>query len=222
MSVWSFIAQSGWVVKIVLLILLFASISSWALILQYRMRFSRLRREARRFERRFFSNTPLNTLHQEFHQNKTSQYGLGYLFITGYEQYQDLAHAPAKEALKAAKTSIRIARERELDNLSERLTFLATVGSISPYIGLFGTVWGIIAAFQSLSQVKQATIAMVAPGISEALVATAIGLFAAIPAVIAYNSFSSQLDQLEQRFRLFEDELINLLHNDALRQGIPA
>lgn len=217
-SIWSFIIHAGPVVKCVMLILFFASITSWTLIFQ-RHRLLRLRRkEAKQFEKRFWSGIDLNQLNQSLEHERSPLTGLAHIFHAGFSDYLKAIKKPntsLKAVLTSCQRSMRIAESQELDHLEKNLSFLATVGSNSVYIGLFGTVWGIISAFRGLSLVEQATIAMVAPGISEALIATAIGLIAAIPAVIAYNFFSSQIERLENSYQIFQQEFLSILEHQG-------
>lgn len=202
-SLWSFIIDAGPLVKTVLCILLCASIGSWAVIVQRVRLFKRCFSRMSQFEQTFWSGSDLNKLYQHLSQmQKTS--GLSALFIAGFKEFRRFGD------IEAARRAMRIVQSREMAGLEQHLPFLATVGSISPYVGLFGTVWGIMTSFRALGAVQQVSIAMVAPGISEALIATAIGLFAAIPAVIAYNRFSDQLDRYMQRMEVFQEELTNI------------
>ncbi len=213
-SIWSFVLNASAVVKCVMLLLLAASLASWTIIFERYRLFKNAERHANAFERRFWSGTNLNSLAQSTNTaapTPETETQLETLFNAGFSAFQkNMAHAP-KGRLMATERALRVAHSQASDALEQHLSFLATVGSTSPYIGLFGTVWGIMTAFQALGSAGQATIAMVAPGISEALIATAIGLFAAIPAVIAYNRFSSQLTRINDRFERFQDELLGIL-----------
>ena len=216
-SLWSFIADAGMVVKLVMLILFAASIFSWAIIIQRSILLKQSKKEAKQFEHKFWSGINLTEL---FHQSEkaTHTQGLQQIFKSGFAEFSRLnqqGHIQAEAIMEGSQRSMRIAQAKEIDRLEKHLSFLATVGSTSPYIGLFGTVCGIMTSFQALGSVQQATIAMVAPGISEALVATAIGLFAAIPAVIAYNRFSSDLDMIQNSYATFQDEFTGILHREA-------
>lgn len=212
-SIWNYIADAGFVVKIVMLILLLASISSWTLIFQRFSLLKRVQKQIQGFEKEFWSGASLPDLFQKTSKNSK---GIVAVFRAGYNEYQLLSKTAqsAPEIMSGIKRAMHIATRQELDKLEQNVSFLATVGSTSPYIGLFGTVWGIMTAFSALGTVQQASIAMVAPGISEALVATAIGLFAAIPAVIAYNRFSTQLTRIDDRYELFQEEFISLLQRE--------
>ena len=173
-------------------------------------------RRADNFEERFWSGTSLANLYQELSESEAA--GMERLFEAGFSEFtrmQEQRKTSADRAVEGAERAMRISLTRETDQLEHHLSFLATVGSTSPYIGLFGTVWGIMTSFHALANVNQATIAMVAPGISEALIATAMGLFAAIPAVIAYNKYSNQVERLELRYENFKEEFSSILHRQA-------
>lgn len=216
-SIWSFIADAGLVVKMVMLILLLASICSWAIIFQRTVLLKRSKSEAKQFEHKFWSGITLNDLFLQT-EKQSSTAGLQQIFKSGFSEFNRLyqqGHVSPDAVMEGSQRAMRIAQAKEVDRLEKHLSFLATVGSTSPYIGLFGTVWGIMTSFKALGAVQQATIAMVAPGISEALIATAIGLFAAIPAVIAYNRFSSDLDMLQNSYATFQDEFSSILHREA-------
>ena len=207
------------IVQLVLLLLMIASLMSWAVIFDRGRALRQARRAADTFERRFWSGGDLATLYRDLGQEDKGSLGLPGIFRAGFKEYARLRKLAREDdhmaVLLGAERSMRVALSRELDRLEANLAFLATVGSISPYIGLFGTVWGIIHAFHSLANVEQATLALVAPGISEALVATAVGLFAAIPAVIAYNRYANEVQRLNNRYEEFMEEFSTLLQ----RQG---
>ncbi|MDJ0657314.1 MAG: protein TolQ [Xanthomonadales bacterium] len=205
-------------VKAVMLILLGASIASWIIIFRRRQIISRARKRADEFEERFWSGVDLAALFREISGERAQVSGMESIFEAGFREFARLRQGRRQDAtrlLEGSERAMRVALARELDRLEQHLSFLATVGSTSPYVGLFGTVWGIMISFQALSSVNQATIAMVAPGISEALVATAMGLFAAIPAVVAYNKFSSEVERLEGRYDTFKEEFSTILHRQA-------
>ena len=217
-SLWSFVLNAGLVVKIVMIILFTASIASWAIIFQRTRLMKQTRREARRFEQLFWSGIDLTHLHDQLVEKKDQLSGMANIFYSGFTEYGRLRQQPGitpDAVMEGTQRAMRVAQTRETEELEKNLAFLATVGSTSPYIGLFGTVWGIMTSFRALGTVQQATIAMVAPGISEALIATAIGLFAAIPAVIAYNRFSNELSRLSQNYEIFQEELSTILHRKA-------
>lgn len=215
-SLWSFILHASFVVKAVLIILLCASIASWTIIFQRSKIIKQRRLSAKEFIKRFWSGVDLNQLYSQLDRNKESLKGLSHIFYAGFREYHRLQKQPGitpEAVIKGTERAMRIADANESESLEKHLSFLATVGSTSPYVGLFGTVWGIMTAFQALGGVQQATIAMVAPGISEALIATAIGLFAAIPAVVAYNRFNNSLSTLMNQYQTFQEELVSVLQH---------
>ena len=213
------ILQASLVVQIVLGILLAASLSSWAIIFRKRMVVNRARRDADRFENSFWSGGDLSTLYRSVEaRGKTS--GMESIFEFGFREFARLraqGGVAADMLLEGSRRAMRVAQLKEIERLEQSLATLATVGSTSPYVGLFGTVWGIMNAFSSLGNVQQATLAMVAPGISEALVTTAMGLFAAIPAVVAYNRYADLVSRLETRYDGFMEELSTILQRYAGR-----
>lgn len=220
LSITHLIFQASFVVQAILLLLLLVSVISWAVILGKRRLLARTSGDATHFEERFWSGGTVADLYKVVQRNKEDE-GLVSIFRAGYEEFtrhQQLGKIAADDALASVQRSMRVAQAREVERLEGGLAFLATVGSTSPYVGLLGTVWGIMTAFIAIGNVKQATIAMVAPGIAEALIATAMGLFAAIPAVIAYNFFTNQVDRLENRFNTFSEELTGILER-GLRQS---
>jgi len=218
LSILRLIVQASVPVQFVIGLLLLASLTSWAIIFSKRSGINRARREADRFESRFWSGDDLAQLYRaiEAHGGAT---GMAGIFEFGFREFARLrqSSADAEQLLEGSRRAMRVAQLKEIDRLEHNLATLATVGSTSPYVGLFGTVWGIMSAFSSLGNVQQATLAMVAPGISEALVATAIGLFAAIPAVVAYNRFADQVTRLEMRFDAFIEEFSTILQRHAAR-----
>lgn len=217
-TLWTFIIHASFVVKIVMLVLLFASIASWAIIIQRIFLLKQTRREIKKFRAHFWSGIDLSNLFNQLSANKNHLTGLSSIFHAGFAEFTRLReqfNLSPQAMMEGTQRAMRIAQTRETENLEQHLSFLATVGSTSPYIGLFGTVWGIMTSFRALGTVQQATIAMVAPGISEALIATAMGLFAAIPAVIAYNRFSSELEHITQSYDTFQEEFSNLLHRQV-------
>jgi biopolymer transport protein TolQ len=212
------IRHASWVVKFVLLLLLAASFTSWWIIFIKLFDLRKERREAEVFEREFWSGG-----FQEIVKRVSSAHrgcSMEEVFRAGYRELNKLKHqagvAP-DSMVESVRRAMRATYQREMDRLEANLPFLATVGSVSPYVGLFGTVWGIMNAFRGLSNVAQTTLAQVAPGIAEALIATAIGLFAAIPAVIAYNNYTHELDRLANRFDVFMEEFSNLLQREAYK-----
>jgi len=205
-------------VKIVMLLLLAASIASWYIILYKSRVLNRVAKQAHSFEERFWSGADLAALFRDITHAGKQPDGMEGVFEAGFREFARLRQRRNMDAqimLEGAQRAMRVALNREMDRLEHRIPFLATVGSISPYVGLLGTVWGIMIAFHGLASVKEATIAMVAPGISEALIATAMGLFAAIPAVIGYNRFSNQVDRLQGRFDTFMEEFSAILQRQA-------
>jgi len=210
--------DAGFVVKMVMLLLLAASIASWTLIFQRGRFLKKTRQLAKLFEKRFYSGIELSQLYAEVSSKRRAQNSLATIFHAGFKEYNHL-HNQSKiqinTLIESVQRSMGIAYMRETEKLESHLPFLASVGSTSPYVGLFGTVWGIMTAFQALGNVQQATIAMVAPGISEALIATAMGLFAAIPAVLAYNRYSSQVERLQNQFTAFQETFSNILLRKA-------
>ncbi len=215
-SLFVYFTDAGMVVKTVMLLLMLASIASWTVIVQRWMFLSAAQKQLRLFENQFWSGTDLSQLHTSLErQNPT---GLASIFYAGFSEFlrsKGDAEADPRSSLEAIQRAMRIAYAREADKLEIHLSFLASVGSISPYVGLFGTVWGIMSSFHALGGAQQATIAMVAPGISEALIATAMGLFAAIPAVLAYNRYSSLVDTVMQSYETFQEEFTNIIHRQA-------
>ncbi|NKN34544.1 protein TolQ [Marichromatium bheemlicum] len=218
LSLLTLVMQASLVVQLVLLILVLASVVSWTMIIDRARVLGRARKLADAFEERFWSGGDLSTLYKELGQDGRGARGLAVIFRAGFKEYVRMRKAAGTDpmtVLQATERAMRVALSRELDRLESNLAFLATVGSISPYVGLFGTVWGIMQAFHALGNVEQATLALVAPGISEALIATAIGLFAAIPAVVAYNRYTDQVERLSNRYEEFMEEFSTLLQ----RQG---
>ena len=212
------VIHASWVVKFILLILLGASFTSWWMIFIKWFALRRERGQADSFERDFWSGGYQQIVKRVSNPRRAGS--MEEVFRSGYRELSKLKHQPGlapDSIVESVRRAMRASYQREMDALESHLPFLATVGSVSPYIGLFGTVWGIMNAFQGLSNVAQTTLDQVAPGIAEALIATAIGLFAAIPAVIAYNNFSHQLDRLANRFDVFMEEFSNLLQREAYK-----
>jgi biopolymer transport protein TolQ len=212
------IVEASPVVQLVMLILLCASIVSWAIIIKKRRTLGQTRDAAESFETSFWSGGDLTALYRGIEGRKGKALGMESIFEFGFREFTRLrkqAGIDAPQLMEGARRAMKVAQLREIDRLESNLEMLATIGSISPYVGLFGTVWGIMHAFRGLANVQQATLQMVAPGISEALIATAIGLFAAIPAVVAYNRFSDQVNRLELRFDTFMEEFSTILQRHA-------
>jgi biopolymer transport protein TolQ len=205
------------VVQLVMAALLMASVMSWTLIVSKQRQLKQAKRGAIAFEDRFWSGGDAVSLYKEIQARDGDLCGMERIFQAGFSEYGRL-HKQTKNGemiLDGAQRAMRIALSREQDSIETNMSFLATVGSTSPYVGLFGTVWGIMNSFRALGNVQQATISMVAPGIAEALIATAIGLFAAIPAVIAYNRFAHDTDRLLNRYENFLEEFTSLLHRQV-------
>ena len=212
------ILNASLVVQLVMLILVVASVVSWTMIFSKRLLLKHSKSDADIFEERFWSSEDLSPLYNRITAGRYEPSGMEKIFEAGYKEFSRLQKQEGidpEAILDGSQRSMRIAMNKEVDHLETNLSFLATVGSTSPYIGLFGTVWGIMNSFQALGTVQQATISMVAPGISEALVATAMGLFAAIPAVIAYNRYSNDVERLINRYDNFLEEFSSILHRHA-------
>ena len=218
MSVYHLVANASILVQIVMLILVLASIVSWTMIMSKSRVLRLANKEAAGFEDRFWSGADLATLYEKV-SAKRSLNGMEHIFVAGFKEYIRLHKNRKVSPLSITDTALRsmkVALSREIDFLENNLSFLATVGSTSPYIGLFGTVWGIMNSFRALSGVQQATLSAVAPGIAEALIATAMGLLAAIPAVIAYNRYSNSVERLITRYDNFVEEFTGLLQRQAI------
>jgi len=218
LSVFHLITNASFVVQFVMFVLLAASVVSWTFIFNKRKEFKQSFYVTDEFEQEFWSGQDLTELYKKLATSEIELEGIEKIFLEGYKEFsrmQKMESASAEVQVESAQRVMNITMTRELDRLEETLPFLASVGSTSPYIGLFGTVWGIMNSFRALSDVKQATLANVAPGIAEALIATAIGLFAAIPAVVSYNYFSNYLNKLAGRYELFVDEFLVILQRQA-------
>jgi len=218
-SILDLFLQASFLVKVVMLILLGMSIASWAMIFKRSQALTQATKDTNTFEDKFWSGTDLSQLYQEVKKRKDSLSGTEEIFYSGFTEFARLRKSNAASPdfiMEGTGRAMRVAVAREVEELETNLPFLATVGSISPYIGLFGTVWGIMHAFIALGAVKQATLAMVAPGIAEALVATAMGLFAAIPAVMFFNRLSNKVGKLEHNFATFSEEFHSILHRQAM------
>lgn len=207
------------VAKLVLLALLAASVVSWTMIFQRVRVIRQARGDFDKFEDRFWSGIDLNKLYMDLSSRRETPRGLETVFMAGFKEFARLSKQPGANSdsiLVGSARAMRVALTREVDKLETNLPFLATVGSISPYIGLFGTVWGIMNSFINLGAQKTATLATVAPGIAEALIATAMGLFAAIPAYIAYNRFSTNVEKIETEYDNFVEEFTGILQRKAV------
>jgi len=222
LEIWTLIVNASIVVKVVMLLLLSVSFMSWMFIFQKWFSIRRAGRQTEQFEREFWGGRDLNALYQGAVNNRHSIGNLERIFEAGFREFAKLrgqkgTNTDASDMVDGARRAMRATFQREMDFLERHLAFLASTGSVSPYVGLFGTVWGIMHSFRSLANVQQATLAQVAPGIAEALIATAIGLFAAIPAVIAYNRYSHDIERLANRFESFMEEFSNILHRQAVK-----
>lgn len=218
LSLFNLMLNASTVVQIVMFILIMASVASWAYIFSKYREIRRAMETSNEFEERFWSGIDLADLYRQLAHEKYKSEGMENIFLSGFKEFARLRQQSGitpEAVIEAAQRGMRVALSRELELLDEHLPFLATVGSTSPYIGLFGTVWGIMNSFRALGAAKQATLAMVAPGISEALVATAMGLLAAIPAVMAYNRYSTDIGRLANRYEAFTEEFLSVLHRQA-------
>ncbi len=218
LSIWRLILEASFVVQLVMALLLAASVASWAMIFSKRRLLRGVRDDADQFEAAFWSGGDLGALYRALEGRKAPTTGMESIFEFGFREFSRLRLQPGidpAQLMEGSRRAMKVAQLREIDRLEGNLEMLATIGSTSPYVGLFGTVWGIMHAFTGLGNVQQATLQMVAPGIAEALVATAIGLFAAIPAVVAYNRYSHQVDRLELRFDTFMEEFSTILQRHA-------
>ncbi|OGT32978.1 MAG: protein TolQ [Gammaproteobacteria bacterium RIFCSPHIGHO2_02_FULL_39_13] len=213
-SFFDFILNASFIVKCVILILFFASVASWAIILERIRFYKRQWVNIKKFESRFWSGIAMNDLYREVTQETENDASLVRVFSAGFQEFSKLKEVGNQNqdaVMDGTQRAMQIAESDMIDQLEQPLTLLSTIGSMSPYVGLFGTVWGIMTAFQALGTMQQASIAAVAPGISEALITTALGLFAAIPASIAYNRFTQQVTRLQNRTDMFSAELTNIL-----------
>ena len=218
MSLFHLIGSASLLVQLVMLLLLLASFLSWWYIFRKLFVIREAIRQSDEFENVFWKGTDLNALFQSAAGSRHTAGSMERIFEAGFREFMKHKRQPGTDittVMDSTRRAMRATYQREMDNLESHLSFLATVGSVSPYVGLFGTVWGIMNSFRGLSNVTQATIAHVAPGIAEALIATAMVLFAAIPAVIAYNRYSSRIDRLATRFESFMEELSNVLQRQA-------
>ncbi len=212
------ILNASLVVQLVMLLLVLISLASWTVIFKKRMALRHARRNADAFEDHFWSGIDLKELFTRLRRNETDAYGLEAIFLAGFHEFaraRRRSTADPEMLVGSSQRAMRAALTREVDDLDTHLPMLATVGSVSPYIGLFGTVWGIMNAFQALGGVQQVTLGQVAPGIAEALIATALGLLAAIPAVVAYNRASNDVERLVSRYETFIDEFANILQRQV-------
>lgn len=209
---------AGPVVQAVMLILLAGSVASWMLIFQRWWFLTSMQLAAKKFEEKFWSGAELARLFADIDNHPEKKIGLAHIFHSGFKEYMRIRQYTTQPSVlvEGVQRSMRIAQAREADKLETHLSVLASIGSTSPFIALFGTVWGIMTTFQALGQVQQATIATVAPGISEALVATALGLFTAVPAVLAYNRFTNDVNRLQNQSETFQEEFSNILYRQCI------
>ena len=227
LTIWGLVMGASIPVKLVMLALLLLSVFSWVIIVQKWLVLSDALRELTGFERRFWSGMDLSQLFREGsnrQKGNTAMIGMENLFRSGFKEFTRLRQQPGIESdavMEGAQRAMRVAMSREEKVLEKHLDLLATVASVSPYVGLFGTVWGIMTSFLDIAQESQPSLAVVAPGIAEALIATAMGLFAAIPAVLAYNRYSSQVDSVIHSYHTFQDEFSSILHRQAHSKRAP-
>ncbi len=217
LSIFELIANASALVQLVMASLVLASLTSWVMIFQRWLYLRRISVELEEFEDHFWSGIDLRELYREL-DGEEDLTGIETMFVSGFKEYTRLSEqsgADTDSIMQGVQRAMRVSLNREEEKLETHLAFLATVGSTSPYVGLFGTVWGIMNSFRSLANMSQATLATVAPGISEALVATAMGLFAAIPAVIGYNRFSAKVEVLMKRYETFSEEFAAILYRAA-------
>ncbi|NIB42001.1 protein TolQ [Pseudomaricurvus alkylphenolicus] len=218
LSIFSLIINASLLVQLVMLVLFLASIISWVMIVQRGRYQSRAKSQFEEFENTFWSGIDLNQLYRQGNKGNQGVDGVENVFRAGFKEFSRLRQQGASDpdaVMEGTQRAMRVALAREEEKLEANLSFLASVASVSPYIGLFGTVWGIMNSFRGLANVHQATLATVAPGISEALVATAMGLFAAIPAVLAYNRFSHRAEVLINGYQTFAEEFSSILHRQV-------
>jgi biopolymer transport protein TolQ len=220
LSIVRLVLDASPVVQAVMGLLLLASLMSWTIIFRKRSLLSKAHDEAETFESSFWKGGDLTALYRQI-EGRGGATGMSSIFEFGFREFARLKQSgiPPEQLLEGSRRAMRVGQLKELERLEESLANLATIGSTSPYVGLFGTVWGIMSSFVALGGVQQATLAMVAPGIAEALIATAIGLFAAIPAVIAYNRYADQVSRLELRYDAFMEEFSTILQRYAGRGG---
>ena len=214
LPLWTLVTNASLVVQFVMAMLLVISMVSWAMIFERYFALKRIEAEIDDFEERFWSGTDLRKLFASVEAQAERITGIESVFVAGFKEFSRnrQTSGDADAMMQAIQRALRVAMAREEGRLSRNLSFLATTGSTSPYVGLFGTVWGVMNSFRGLAVVGQATLQAVAPGISEALIATAMGLFAAIPAVIGYNRYSARVDTLMTRYEVYADELTTILH----------
>jgi biopolymer transport protein TolQ len=220
LSIISLVQHASLTVQIVMGILMLTSLLSWTYIVSKWFTIKRAKAQTENFEKDFWASNDLSGMFQSARNNRHQTGALERMFEAGMGEFLKMrgrTNTDTQTAVDAARRAMQASYQREMDEIEAHLPFLASVGSVSPYIGLFGTVWGIMHAFIGLGNVQQATLASVAPGIAEALIATAIGLFAAIPAVLAYNKYATQIDRLAIRFESFMEEFSNILQRQRLK-----
>ncbi len=218
LSILDLFLNASFIVQLIMLSLVALSFVSWGMIVDRYRTLKLASASSQQFEDKFWSGIDLSKLYNELGARRIAAAGMELVFMAGYREFVRLRNqkgATPGAVMEGAHRAMRVAHSREIDKLETNLSFLATVGSVTPYVGLFGTVWGIMNSFIALGSVKQATLAMVAPGIAEALIATAMGLFAAIPAVIAYNKFNHSVQKIENQYDNFVEEFSGLLHRRA-------
>lgn len=218
MSLAHLVLSASPVVQLIMLLLLLMSLASWTIIFKKRLVLAQAKRDAIGFEDEFWSGIDLTVLYSRLNKKEEDVYGMEAIFLSGFQEFLRLrnqTHLDPEVVVSGAQRAMRATMNGEYEELDLHLPMLATVGSTSPYVGLFGTVWGIMNSFRSLGAVQQATLTQVAPGIAEALIATALGLFAAIPAVIAYNRYSTEVERLLSRYETFIDEFSNILQRQS-------
>jgi biopolymer transport protein TolQ len=218
LSLVELVLNASVLVQLVMLVLVVVSVMSWTMIFLKRSTIKRARKAANSFEEQFWSGKDLVSIYNRINDPKREATGMELIFVSGFKEFARLRNHTGLDpqaVLEGTQRAMRVALSRELDELETHLSFLATVGSTSPYVGLLGTVWGIMNSFRALGNVHQATLAMVAPGIAEALIATAMGLFAAIPAVVAYNRYANDVERLTNRYDTFVEEFSTILQRQA-------
>jgi biopolymer transport protein TolQ len=218
LSLVELVLNASVLVQLVMLVLVVVSVMSWTMIFLKCSTIKRARKAANSFEEQFWSGKDLVSIYNRINDPKREATGMELIFVSGFKEFARLRNHTGLDpqaVLEGTQRAMRVALSRELDELETHLSFLATVGSTSPYVGLLGTVWGIMNSFRALGNVHQATLAMVAPGIAEALIATAMGLFAAIPAVVAYNRYANDVERLTNRYDTFVEEFSTILQRQA-------
>jgi len=225
MNILQLVLHASFVVQIVMALLMLVSLSSWSAIFRKLLALKRVKAHNETFEKEFWSGASLNELFSSASAKAQNSGPMERIFASGMREFQKLRERRVSDVatlMDGARRAMRASYQREMDEVESNLSFLASVGSVSPYVGLFGTVWGIMHAFTGLASLQQVTLATVAPGIAEALVATAIGLFAAIPAVIAYNRFARDIDRIAIQHETFIEEFSNILQRNVSAQTSPA